>query len=611
MGIRPSFWRAAAALVLVFTLSMPVLAANDVATISGGGPLIQWDVKAPGAGVELTVMDPEGNGVLKRFTGRNPLIRVSDFGSAPVDGVYNYELRVVPNIPAHVQARLAAARENGDEAEIKRIQKEAKIGPAVVQSGAITLLNGGWVNPNGTEEDANDTGGVVSSGIAGSGVTTDANRPSQPVAQDQVIPDDLIVQGSICTGFDCVDGEAFGADTIRLKENTLRIHFEDTSTAAGYPANDWRIMANDQTSGGASYLSINDATANRNVALFEAAAPLNSLYVDSTGNIGMQTATPGLDLHLNMNDTPAIRLEQNNTGGFTAQTWDVAGNEANFFVRDLTGGSKLPFRIRPGAPTSSLDIAASGNVGLGTASPEKKLDIFGVSTLGSESGIRLRGSTTTTEIADFYMGNTGNLVITTANGGGTQAHIDLRPEDDEFGLVLRESDGTGAFPYANFYVKDATDDFMTLDVNSVTSGDIVLTATGKVGFSAGTTLTHPFTVGTNSTNGNGAHLTAGGVWTIGSSRAFKHDVEELSADAARTALAGLKPVSYTYNNEPEEKYVGFIAEEVPELVAQTSTGRHYLSPMDIVATLTKVVQEQQKTIDELAAKVQELENKKQ
>jgi hypothetical protein len=73
-----------------------------------------------------------------------------------------------------------------------------------------------------------------------------------------------------------------------------------------------------------------------------------------------------LSLHIAKSDTPAARLEQTTAGGFTAQTWDVAGNEANFFVRDVTGGSRLPFRIRPGAPTSAVDIAASGNVGIGT-----------------------------------------------------------------------------------------------------------------------------------------------------------------------------------------------------------------------------------------------------
>jgi hypothetical protein len=70
-----------------------------------------------------------------------------------------------------------------------------------------------------------------------------------------------------------------------------------------------------------------------------------------------------------------MRFEQDNTGGFTAQTWDVASNEANFFVRDVTGGARLPFRIRPGAPTSSIDIAASGNVGIGASSPLQSLHV--------------------------------------------------------------------------------------------------------------------------------------------------------------------------------------------------------------------------------------------
>lgn len=81
------------------------------------------------------------------------------------------------------------------------------------------------------------------------------------------------------------------------------------------------------------------------------------------------------DLTLQTKDTPKLRLEQTGTGGFSPQTWDVAGNEANFFIRDVTGGSLLPFRIRPGAPTSSVDIAADGDVGIGTATPKGSLEI--------------------------------------------------------------------------------------------------------------------------------------------------------------------------------------------------------------------------------------------
>jgi hypothetical protein len=104
-------------------------------------------------------------------------------------------------------------------------------------------------------------------------------------------------------------------------------------------------------------------------------APTNAIFLDSTGRLGLRTATPVLDVHVATSNTPAIRLEQNNSGGFTAQTWDIAGNEANFFVRDVTGGSRLPFRIRPGAPTSSIDINASGDVGVGTASPSAALHV--------------------------------------------------------------------------------------------------------------------------------------------------------------------------------------------------------------------------------------------
>lgn len=65
---------------------------------------------------------------------------------------------------------------------------------------------------------------------------------------------------------------------------------------------------------------------------------------------------------LKTGDTPALRLEQDPAGGWGDQKWDVAGNETNFFVRDATNGNKFPFRIRPLAPTSSLDIQKTGEV---------------------------------------------------------------------------------------------------------------------------------------------------------------------------------------------------------------------------------------------------------
>jgi len=102
---------------------------------------------------------------------------------------------------------------------------------------------------------------------------------------------------------------------------------------------------------------------------------------------------------------------------------------------------------------------------------------------------------------------------------------------------------------------------------------------------------------------SGAHATSGGVWTNSSSRERKENISELSAEDALTALAGLQPVQFNYKNDAKESYVGFIAEDVPELVA--TADRQGLSAMDIVAVLTRVIQAQQQQIEELEARLEQ------
>ena len=70
-------------------------------------------------------------------------------------------------------------------------------------------------------------------------------------------------------------------------------------------------------------------------------------------------------------------------------------------------------------------------------------------------------------------------------------------------------------------------------------------------------------------------------------------------------MKGLNPVTFNYKVDLQERHVGFIAEDVPELVA--TNDRKGISPMDVVAVLTKVVQEQRETIANLSAKVARLE----
>ena len=243
-----------------------------------------------------------------------------------------------------------------------------------------------------------------------------------PAAADQVFNDDVIVSFSLCVGNDCVNGESFGFDTIRMKENNTRLHFDDTSTSASFPRNDWRLVANDSNNGGASFLAIEDATLGRRPFRVEAGAPANALVVEDDGDIGIKTINPVVDIHVVEGNTPTLRLEQDGSDGFAPQTWDIAGNEGNFFVRDVTNGSRLPFKIKPGAPSDALFVAADGDVGVGAGtSPSAALHVRrtnGTSGILVEDTNTTSGNLTLMQLENF--GGRPRLQMTGSGGNATQ-----------------------------------------------------------------------------------------------------------------------------------------------------------------------------------------------
>ncbi len=105
-------------------------------------------------------------------------------------------------------------------------------------------------------------------------------------------------------------------------------------------------------------------------------------------------------------------------------------------------------------------------------------------------------------------------------------------------------------------------------------------------------------------------------WYPASSREYKDNIQALSAESAIQTLNNLNPVTFTYKSMPDQGHVGFIAEDVPDLVALN--GRKAIDPVNIIGILTKVVQEksqviekQQKTLETLEAKLAKLESEMQ
>jgi hypothetical protein len=233
----------------------------------------------------------------------------------------------------------------------------------------------------------------------------------------------------------------------------------------------------------------------------------------------------------------------------------------------VTGGSRLPFRIRPGAPTSSVDISADGDVGIGTASPDEKLHVFSTATADAIIGIG--------EDPDAASAlNIGYGGLSFGRGAG---FFNSRPD----------ASAVAPNPSLRFLVANTL--------------RLIIDNEGFLGLGV-TNPTNPIQ------HSSGAILTAAGVWQSVSSREAKQDINPLSTEEAMAAFEQLQPVTYEYKNMPEDRTVGFIAEDVPDLVATPE--RKTLSEMDIVAVLTKVVQEQQKTIEQLNERLSQVEKQK-
>jgi hypothetical protein len=68
-------------------------------------------------------------------------------------------------------------------------------------------------------------------------------------------------------------------------------------------------------------------------------------------------------------------------------------------------------------------------------------------------------------------------------------------------------------------------------------------------------------VGTDGTNGNGAHVTDGGIWTSGSSRTFKTNFENVDPIAILERLSELPVQRWEYKLSDEGVHLGPVAED--------------------------------------------------
>ncbi|MEW6570840.1 MAG: tail fiber domain-containing protein [Nitrospirota bacterium] len=369
--------------------------------------------------------------------------------------------------------------------------------------------------------------------------------------------------GDLCLGCGDLANPDKELDIHNISEVFIR--FDDTGTAVstwdvGVPASSYRFVINDVIYGTTPFTIEENATT-------------NTLYVKGAV-IGIGTSTPVDDaggtsrgtLYINAATNPAVILNQSVS---SPREWQIfpSASTGNLLFRDETAGA---YR---------LTLGTNGNVAVGTdTTPDYPLHVTG--DVYTTVFYRAQGIN-----PGFWLDESG-----TGNKGLFFAL------DNKTFQMQRRPQGFGVTNEASVFRMriEAPNDSIAIDAQ----GDVGLGVPIE-------SISYPLQLA------GGARCT-GTTWQNASSREYKENIKELSADEALLAFSNLTPVLFNYKVDREDQHLGFISEDVPDLVA--TPDRKGLSPMDIVAVLTKVVQEQQKamqeqrkTISELTEKVTELE----
>ncbi len=503
-----------------------------------------------------------------------------------LDGTYKWELRFEPAIDPEVREMLDSSRGTGEEDAVwwSLWQKGAiPPGPSVDGQG-FTVVGGEIIDPGTGEESQKSAVVATKAGAAspliatvaefedsGSAVSSTKGEASLAPKGAVLTNSDGIIRNSLCVGFDCPNSPTFSDTTILLMENNDRIKFDDTSTINSFPRNDWEIEANSNLNGGASYLGFNDCgqssqggCASDLVFAVEAGARQNALYVESDGDVGFGTANPVVRLHTTDGDTPALRLEQDGSSGFAPQTWDIAGNETSFFIRDATNGSTLPFRIRPGASSNSLVIDSDDDVGIGVLSADAPLHVLRSGSIGSDGQVHIE------------------------NNSGTAS---------DRNMLRIENNGPPTLLFSN--TNAASNGSWTY---TVTNGGIFqINASGS-----GTPIELQLS--------EGGDMTIGGMLTELSSREAKTGFENLDGQDVLERLANLPVTVWNYKHDDDGiRHIGPMAEDF-YAAFNVGTDAHHIAPSDkagvalaAIQGLNQVVREKDAEIEALRMRLEKLE----